>query len=528
MQNAGFNTGAVEPFILNFDDNPPLPHEDPNGGGVDPNSFGGNSYRFGTGTIGYAWIDDPFPSLPYGPQQWAQQISASDNIDSGAFIILKNHDVSRWDRLSFWIKGDVGTEEYSVGLKGNVADRLGNPLETVEVKLPIAEYHPDGAIASQWREVTIPLRDFADKGARLTALDNISFTNTKVDGGIIYIDDIAFLGDEFKPSAPQGLLETISGNSITLSWDPNPEPDVVGYRIYRSDDQGATFNLLNTRLIVPTVYADANPPGRQHLYRVTAVDNAQPANESGPSDIISVFINSAPILNPIGSKSADEAKLLQFQVYATDADQDPLVYSTGTLPQGAKFANQVFSWVPTYEQAGTYEVAFLVSDGYSTDSETITITVDNVNRPPLVGAIVPSSGSSRVNNAATFTATYSDADGWQDIQYVNLLINTSINLSKCFYGYYDQNTNKLYMRNDANTAWLGGYAPGSGNVIENSYAKINCASTTISGAGDTLTVNWNIVFKSKFTGSKKMYLYVKDDQGAYNGWVLEGTRSIKR
>lgn len=446
MQSAGFNTGVVEPFILNFDDNPPSPHEDPNGGGIDPNSFGGNSYQFGNGAISYTWIGDPFPSLPYGPQQWAMRISASDNIDSGGFIILKNHDISRWDTLSFWIKGETGTEEYSVGLKDSVADPFGNPLEATEIKLPIAKYYPGGAITtrgvitSRWTGVRIPLRDFAERGVRLTTVDNISFTNTKAGGGAIYVDDIAFLGDEFKPSAPQGLLETICGNSITLSWDANSEPDVVGYRVYRSDDQGATFLQLNTLLIVPTVYTDTNPPGRRHLYRITAVDNAQPANESDPSDTISVFINNAP----------------------------------------------------------------------------------------FVGAIIPSQGSSRAKKAVNFTTTYTDADGWQDIQYVNLLINTSTSGSRCFYGYYNQNTNKLYIRNNANTAWLGGYTPGSNNVIGNSYVKLNCASTTVSGSGNTLTVNWNIVFKPTFVGAKKknMYLYVKDDYGAYNDWTLKGTWAV--
>ncbi|MDP3729973.1 MAG: glucoamylase family protein [Candidatus Omnitrophota bacterium] len=440
MQNAGFNTGVVEPFILNFDDNSPLPQEDPNGGGLDPNSFGGSSYQFGTGAISYAWIGDPFPGLPYGPQQWAQQISASDNTDSGAFITLSSHDVSRWDTLSFWIKGDIGTEEYSVGLKGGVVDRLGNPLEAIEVKIPIAEYHSEGAITSQWTGVRIPLRDFAEKGVRLTALDNISFTNTKEGGGAIYVDDIAFLGDEFKPSSPQGLQETISGNSIELSWDANTEPDLVGYRVYRSDDQGATFNPLNTNLVVPTVYTDANHPYSRELYRITAVDNAQPANESDPSETISVVIN----------------------------------------------------------------------------------------QPPLAGTIIPSSGSSRVNKSVNFTTTYSDGDGWQNIQSANLLINTSTSGSKCFYGYYDQNTNKLYIRNDTNTAWLGGYAPGSHKAINNSYVKLNCASTTVSGSGNTLTIKWNIIFKSTFAGLKNMYLYVKDDRGAYDGWVLKGTWTIRR
>lgn len=148
------------------------------------------------------------------------------------------------------------------------------------------------------------------------------------------------------------------------------------------------------------------------------------------------------------------------------------------------------------------------------------------NSPPQVGTITPSSGTSAPNQTVTFTTTYTDPDGWKNIQYVNLLINTIVNGANCFYGYYNQNTNKLYLRNDANTSWLGGFAPGSTNTIKNSYAKLNCAQTTVSGSGTTLTVNWAATFKSPFTGTKNAYLYVRDDANAYNGWTQKGAWTI--
>lgn len=111
---------------------------------------------------------------------------------------------------------------------------------------------------------------------------------------------------------------------------------------------------------------------------------------------------------------------------------------------------------------------------------------------PSVGTITPSSGSSNPNQVVTFITTYTDRDGWRNIHYVHLLINTAVNGANCFYGYYNQNTNKLYLRNDANTAWLGGFAPGSKRVIENSYAKLDCSKTAVFGLGRTLIVKWNI------------------------------------
>lgn len=148
------------------------------------------------------------------------------------------------------------------------------------------------------------------------------------------------------------------------------------------------------------------------------------------------------------------------------------------------------------------------------------------NSKPLVGTITPASGSSGAGSEVALTTTYSDANGWQNIQYVYLLINTSTSGTKCFYGYYNQNANKLYIRNDANSAWLGGYTPGAGGIIENSYIKLDCSKTTISGSGNVLTVKWYITFKPQFRGSKYSYLYVKDDANAYNGWTRKGSWTI--
>lgn len=277
MQAAGFPTGPVEPFILNFDN------------GQDPNAFGGASVAFGSGTIAYVNIGDPFPDANYGPQYWAQKISAQDNNDSGGFILLNNHSVSQWDRLSFWIRGERGGEQYSIGLKDSIRDRLGNALQPTEVKLPITSYHPDGVITTEWRGVQIPLRDFAERGVRLTALDNLSFTCTGPGGGTIEVDDIAFLGDEFTPQAPQGLHVSTDGPSVTLNWRENQEPDVVGYRVYRSTDYGATFQLLTPTLVVATTWTDTNVvQGALYYYALTAVDNAQPANESPRSATMAV------------------------------------------------------------------------------------------------------------------------------------------------------------------------------------------------------------------------------------------------
>jgi hypothetical protein len=145
---------------------------------------------------------------------------------------------------------------------------------------------------------------------------------------------------------------------------------------------------------------------------------------------------------------------------------------------------------------------------------------------PTLGTVAPSSGTGQVNVLQNFITTYSDPDGWQNIQYVYFLINISTSGINCPYFYYNQNTNKIYVRNDANTAWLGGYAPGIAIVIENSYAKLDCAQTTVTGSATTMTVNWAVTIKPPFTGAKNTYLYVRDDTNTYVNLTKKGTWNI--
>jgi hypothetical protein len=102
--------------------------------------------------------------------------------------------------------------------------------------------------------------------------------------------------------------------------------------------------------------------------------------------------NSAPTLNAIGNKTAGAFTALNFMVTGTDAADtvdDLLTFSMGPgLPPGATFdgTTGAFSWTPSAADAGNHSVAFSVSDGRLSDSETINIAVSVTNRPPVANA----------------------------------------------------------------------------------------------------------------------------------------------
>lgn len=142
---------------------------------------------------------------------------------------------------------------------------------------------------------------------------------------------------------------------------------------------------------------------------------------------------------------------------------------------------------------------------------------------PTLGAVVPVAGKSSPDQEAAVSSVYSDADGWSTLTDLRFLINTSTGPANALYLRYDRVLNKLYLLNDAGTAWLGGVAPGSAVTLENSLGRLVCAKTTVSGSGANLTLSWQINFKSAAAGKTyNVYLWAKDNLTAV-GWTQKGT-----
>ena len=166
---------------------------------------------------------------------------------------------------------------------------------------------------------------------------------------------------------------------------------------------------------------EAQGPGT-YIFDVVVTDNGVP--NLADSETITVTVNEvnvAPVLDAIGNQTVNELALLSFTATASDAD-DPantLSFSlaggtSGAVPAGASIdpGTGVFSWTPTEAQGpGTYIFDVVVTDNgvpNLADSETITVTVNELNVAPVLDAI----GNQTVNELAllSFTATASDAD----------------------------------------------------------------------------------------------------------------------
>ena len=108
--------------------------------------------------------------------------------------------------------------------------------------------------------------------------------------------------DLYPPSVPTGLAVSAEGGVMKLYWFPNAEPDLAGYRIYRSGKEGEGFEQIGEVGPAETDFVDRGvQPGVKYFYCITAFDTATPPNESGRSMVHGDRLP-PPTETPAGSK----------------------------------------------------------------------------------------------------------------------------------------------------------------------------------------------------------------------------------
>jgi len=206
-------------------------------------------------------------------------------------------------------------------------------------------------------------------------------------------------------SAP--VLQAIGNKSVN-------ENSALSFSISATDADSDTITYSATGLPSGAVFSGQNfnwTPGytQADTYQVTFTASDGQAQNSETITITVNNVNRAPVLEVISDKSVNENSILSFSISAADADGDTVTYSVGNLPTGATFGSQTLTWTPGYNQEGTYQVTFTASDSQAQDSETITITVNNVNRVPVLSAI--GNKSVYADNLLTFSVNAADPDG---------------------------------------------------------------------------------------------------------------------
>ncbi|WP_342304514.1 putative Ig domain-containing protein [Methanolobus sp. ZRKC5] len=311
-------------------------------------------------------------------------------------------------------------QQFSYGWKFNVeAAQVSNHA-------PVLEYIGDKVIIeSEILHIDISAIDedddnltFATNASFGSLNDNIfTWTPDYNDSGVYYVEfnvtdgieidnETITITVENKDRAPE--LTAIDNKTVD-------ENELLNFTILATDPDGETVayfatNLPNGANLDPSTGVFSWIPGYDHkgTYNVEFIATANSLNDSETIVITVENVDRAPELATIGNKAVDENELLSFTISATDPDDETVTYSATNLPDGANLdpSTGEFRWTPDYNDENSYDVEFIAESNSLSDSETIVITVENVDREPELAAI----GNKAVNENELLSFAISATD----------------------------------------------------------------------------------------------------------------------
>jgi hypothetical protein len=134
--------------------------------------------------------------------------------------------------------------------------------------------------------------------------------------------------------------------------------------------------------------------------------------------------------------------------------------------------------------------------------------------------VSPATGS---GSTQSFTFTFTDPNGYSDLQVLDVLVNNYLDgIGACYLAFVPQSSTSgyLYLVDDAGD---GGYVAGtpllfpSGSTLHNSQCSIIGSSSSMAASGDTLTLTLDIAFAPGFAGNKIVYMAARTST-LNSGW----------
>jgi len=120
---------------------------------------------------------------PYGKGGWCGFYTKLKQLD-------KYFDASGYTKLTFWVKGAKGDENFRVGMSDRHWDELDDTVKSED----IGTYLPSGKITTDWQQAAVPLEVFSIDLSEIASV-TFSFETECFSGGAgfgtVYIDDLA-------------------------------------------------------------------------------------------------------------------------------------------------------------------------------------------------------------------------------------------------------------------------------------------------------------------------------------------------
>jgi hypothetical protein len=137
-------------------------------------------------------------------------------------------------------------------------------------------------------------------------------------------------------------------------------------------------------------------------------------------------------------------------------------------------------------------------------------------------SLTPSSGS---GGSVTFTSVVKDSDGATTIPFTQFVMNAGLNGYNACFIHFDRASNAFFLLKDDASGWFG-LLGGTTGQVANSQCVLSGTGSGGTASGDTLTVTYNLQFKSGFAGSRQIYMQAVDNTGVIQSWKQMGSWTV--
>tara|TARA_Y100000031_G_C8242401_1_gene396351 strand:- start:1962 stop:3200 length:1239 start_codon:yes stop_codon:yes gene_type:complete len=209
-------------------------------------------------------------------------------------------------------------------------------------------------------------------------------TVTASDGTLTASKEVLIIVNR-KEEAP--IFESFKPQEKTIEID---ETDTVAFEIVASDLNNDVLKYLwkidgievgdRNSYNYKTTYDDSG----SHTVKVAVSDGIFDTEKLWSTTINN--LNRKPLIEDLSDITVRETDSVVIELIANDEDGDKLSYEidNGRFVQD----ENSFTWETAYDDAGKYVVTVSVSDGVDTVSQEVTVTVENVNRAPIILDII--------------------------------------------------------------------------------------------------------------------------------------------
>jgi fibronectin type 3 domain-containing protein len=228
------------------------------------------------------WVNNNGPFLAYFQNMWKPEINAIDQL-GGLNALLYSSDKSYW---GLWGKesvplSDTGDEWLGYGLSRAVLAATGglnlivlwgtSPAIGIFFQTAIGEtvgYSVKRSMDHHNSKFNIFEYHGSAQGYGIYPDEHVFLRHTKVPHAHFNGDpSIRFF--QVKPAS--NLVTTINNNTVSLTWNPSSDNQIIGYHVYRANEKLGQYTKLTTTPVTSTSYTDNNPLTGDNWYMLRAI-----------------------------------------------------------------------------------------------------------------------------------------------------------------------------------------------------------------------------------------------------------------